>query len=121
MSLRARVLEPFARNSHIDLSKSGWAKKISNLNFNDLKQADGLFAIVNGVPPDEGVMVDIGHAIALGQPIFLFRDDFRKCTECDQYPLNLMIFLGFHLIHGKFSIIFFLIRLIVKINPFING
>tara|TARA_B100000214_G_scaffold98084_1_gene68296 strand:+ start:273 stop:743 length:471 start_codon:yes stop_codon:yes gene_type:complete len=93
-SLGARVLEPFARNSHIDLSKPGWAKKISNSNFNYLKQADGLFAIVNGVPPDEGVMVEIGLAIALGKPIFLFRDDFRKCTDSDEYPLNLMIFLG---------------------------
>ncbi len=89
-----RVWEPFARNSKIDLSNSGWANKIAISNLNDLKQADGLFAIVNGNPPDEGVMVELGVAIALGKPTFLFRDDFRKCTDSDEYPLNLMIFLG---------------------------
>jgi nucleoside 2-deoxyribosyltransferase len=90
----AKVLEPFHRNSHIDLSKPGWANKVAYSNLNDLRQADGLFAIVNGLPPDEGVMVELGVAIALGKPTFLFRDDFRKCTDSDEYPLNLMLFLG---------------------------
>jgi len=72
----------------------GWANKVASSNLNDLRQADGLFAIVNGVPPDEGVMVELGVAIALGKPTFLFRDDFRKCTDSDEYPLNLMLFLG---------------------------
>ena len=60
----ASVLEPFDRNSHIDISAPGWANKVANSNLNDLRQADGLFAIVNGSPPDEGVMVEIGVAIA---------------------------------------------------------
>ena len=90
----ARVWEPFARNSSIDISTNGWANKVACSNLNDLRQVDGLFAIVNGAPPDEGVMVEIGIAIALGKPTFLFRDDFRKCTDSDEYPLNLMIFLG---------------------------
>ena len=59
-----------------------------------MKQADGLFAIVNGIPPDEGGMVELGVSIALGKPTFLFRDDFRKCTDFDEYPLNLMLILG---------------------------
>ena len=63
-------------------------------NFSDLKHADGIFAIVNGSPPDEGVMVELGIAIALGKPTFLFRDDFRKCTDSEEYPLNLMLFTG---------------------------
>ena len=90
----ANVLEPFARNSNIDISTPGWANKVARSNLNDLKQADGLFAIVNGMPPDEGVMVELGVAIALGKQTFLFRDDFRKCTDSDEYPLNLMLFLG---------------------------
>ena len=90
----ARVWEPFARNSNIDLTTPGWANKVASSNLKDLRQADGLFAIVNGTPPDEGVMVELGVAIALGKPTFLFRDDFRKCTDSDEYPLNLMIFLG---------------------------
>jgi nucleoside 2-deoxyribosyltransferase len=90
----ASVLEPFDRNSHIDISAPGWANKVANSNLNDLRQADGLFAIVNGSPPDEGVMVEIGVAIALGKTTFLFRDDFRKCSDSNEYPLNLMVFLG---------------------------
>ncbi len=90
----ARVLEPFSRNSNIDLSSPGWANKVAISNLNDLRESDGLFAIVNGAPPDEGVMVELGIAIALGKPTFLFRDDFRRCTDSDEYPLNLMIFLG---------------------------
>ena len=39
-------------------------------------------------------MVELGAAIALGKPIFLFRDDFRRCTDSEQYPLNLMLFAG---------------------------
>ena len=45
-------------------------------------------------PGDEGVMVELGAAIALGKPTFLFRDDFRRCTDSEQYPLNLMLFTG---------------------------
>ena len=90
----AKVLEPFASNSDVDISTPGWANKVARSNLNDLRQADGLFAIVNGTPPDEGVMVELGIAIALGKPTFLFRDDFRKCSDSDEYPLNLMIFLG---------------------------
>ena len=90
----ANVREPFVRNSHIDITSLGWVNKVSNSNLKDLRQSDGLFSIVNGLPPDEGVMVELGVAIALGKPTFLFRDDFRKCTDSDEYPLNLMIFLG---------------------------
>ena len=79
----ASVWEPFARNSDVDTSKPGWANKIANNNLSDLRQADGLFAIVNGSPPDEGVMVEIGVAIALGKPTFLFRDDFHKCIDSE--------------------------------------
>ena len=83
------------------MSKPGWAIKVAISNFRDLKDSDGLFAIVNGSPPDEGVMVELGVAIALGKPTFLFRDDFRKCTDSDEYPLNLMIFTGIPLENWK--------------------
>ena len=40
-------------------------------------------------------MIELGIAIALKKVIFLFRDDFRHCSDSDQYPLNLMLFTGF--------------------------
>jgi nucleoside 2-deoxyribosyltransferase len=67
---------------------------VAQADLNDVKSCDGIFAIVNGTPPDEGVMVELGVAIALNKAIFLFRDDFRRCTDSEQYPLNLMLFSG---------------------------
>ena len=88
------VYEPFDRTKNIIITKNSWAYELANKNLNDLKSCDCIFAIVNGNPPDEGVMVEIGIAIALKKEIFLFRDDFRNCSDSDQYPLNLMLFVG---------------------------
>ncbi|MGG6293386.1 nucleoside 2-deoxyribosyltransferase [Leptolyngbya sp. AN02str] len=90
----AEVWEPFARNNQVDFSKPGWAYTVAQADLNDVKACDGIFAIVNGTPPDEGVMVELGVAIALNKAIFLFRDDFRLCSDSEDYPLNLMVFSG---------------------------
>ena len=88
------VWEPFARNGQVDMAQAGWAHQVAQRDLQDVRDADALFAIVNGTPPDEGVMVELGAAIALGKPTFLFRDDFRRCTDSEDYPLNLMLFAG---------------------------
>ena len=93
-SMGAHVWEPFERNNQIDLSAPDRAYRIGQADFKDVRDADAIFAVVNGVPPDEGVMVELGMAIALGKPTFLFRDDFRRATDSDEYPLNLMLFTG---------------------------
>ena len=92
--LNIEVLEPFERTKHILQKDDNWAHELARSNFNDLKNCDCIFAIVNGNPPDEGVMIELGIAIALKKEIFLFRDDFRNCSDSNQYPLNLMLFLG---------------------------
>ena len=91
-SLGLTVLEPFERNH-----TTGHAHHIGQTNLRDLSAADGLFAIVNGCPPDPGVLVEIGIAIGLRKPLFLFRDDTRICTDNTVYPLNLMVFSGYHI------------------------
>jgi len=91
--LNVEVFEPFERAKPL-LQQSQWAYDVARSNFYDLKESDCIFAIVNGNPPDEGVMIELGIAIALKKEIFLFRDDFRNCSDSDQYPLNLMLFLG---------------------------
>ena len=93
-SMGADVWEPFARNNQIDRASVGWAYRIGQADLRDVREADGLFAVVNGCPPDEGVMVELGLAIAWEKPVFLFRDDFRRCTDSEVYPLNLMLFTG---------------------------
>ena len=92
--LNVEVFEPFERAKQLTKQKSNWAYEVARSNFIDLKECDCIFAIVNGNPPDEGVMIELGIAIALKKEIFLFRDDFRNCSDSDQYPLNLMLFLG---------------------------
>ena len=84
-SLGLEVWEPFARNNQVNFAEAGWAYRIGQKDFAD---------VVNGVPPDEGVMVELGMAIALGKPTFLFRDDFRRATDSEEYSLNLMLFTG---------------------------
>ncbi len=93
-SLGLEVWEPFARNNQVDFQQAGWAYRVGQQDYADVVAADGIFAIVNGVPPDEGVMIELGMAIALGKPTFLFRDDFRRATDSEEYPLNLMLFTG---------------------------
>ena len=39
-------------------------------------------------------MVELGIAIGLRKPTFLYRDDFRTCTKTEDYLLNLMCFVG---------------------------
>ena len=93
-AMRAEVWEPFARNNQADRASPGWAYRIGQADLRDVRDADGLFAVANGCPPDEGVMIELGMAIAWGKPVFLFRDDFRRCSDSDAYPLNLMLFTG---------------------------
>lgn len=91
----AEVWEPFARNNQNIDYVPGWAYGVGQADAEDVRRADGIFAVVNGCPPDEGVMVELGMAIALGKPTFLYRDDFRRCADAPgEYPLNLMIFTG---------------------------
>ena len=92
--LNIEVLEPFERTKPLTQKENEWAYDVARSNFHDLKECDCIFAIVNGNPPDEGVMIELGIAIALNKEIFLFRDDFRNCSDSNQYPLNLMLFLG---------------------------
>ena len=93
-SMDLEVYEPFERTLDVACDKKGWAYEIGKRDLADIRECDGVFAVINGTPPDEGVMVEIGYAMALGKPIFLFKDDFRKCCDCEEYPLNVMMFMG---------------------------
>lgn len=92
--LGLEVWEPFARNNQVDFTDPNWASKVGEADRTDVINSHATFAIVNGTPPDEGVCVELGIAIAHLKHIFLFRDDFRRCTDSGKYPLNLMLFAG---------------------------
>ena len=93
--LGAVVWEPFSAVEPADPAAPQWAWRTGQSNVNAVRHADGVFAVVNGCPPDEGVMIEVGLAIAWRKPLFLFRDDFRRCSDSDAYPLNLMVFAGY--------------------------
>ena len=92
--LGAWVWEPFAAVEIDDREAPQWAWRVGQANLHAVGMADGVFAVVNGCPPDEGVMVEIGLAIAWRKPVFLFRDDFRRCCDSEDCPLFLMVFSG---------------------------
>ena len=52
----------------MDFQAAGWACQVGQKDFRDVAESDAIFAVVNGVPPDAGVMVELGMAIAQGKP-----------------------------------------------------
>ena len=68
--LNIDVYEPFERTKYMMQKEGDWAYDLAKSNFYDLKKCDGIFAIVNGTPPDEGVMIELGIAIALKKKSF---------------------------------------------------
>ena len=93
-SLGATVWEPFDVTIGTDFGNPGWAFGVGQSCRKGVLETDAIFAVVNGCPPDEGVMIELGMAIALGKPTFIFRDDMRRCTDSEHYPLNTMVFTG---------------------------
>ena len=84
--LGLEVWEPFHRNNQVDFSRPGWAYEVGQADKRDVEEVDAVFAVVNGCPPDEGVMIELGMATALKKPTFLFRDDFRRVTDRVEWP-----------------------------------
>ncbi|MCY4608067.1 MAG: nucleoside 2-deoxyribosyltransferase [bacterium] len=93
--LGAVVREPFAAADGTEPDSPQWAWRIGRADVNAVPQADGVFAVVNGRSPDEGVMVEVGLAIAWRKPVSFFRGDVRRCSDSEGYPLNLMLFAGY--------------------------
>lgn len=99
-STGATVYEPFSTNKqnglgpHNNEANKLWAFDIAYADRDAVRKADAIFAVINGMPPDEGVCVELGIAIALGKPTFLFRDDFRKCADSNLLDCNLMMYSG---------------------------
>ncbi len=85
------VWEPFQRNNHIIGKSEEWAYELAMKNVLDIKEADGIFAVVNGIPPDPGVMFELGAAAILEKEVFIFHDDLRDSGERSEYPINLML------------------------------
>ena len=90
------VFEPFTDNNegakNASEQSAYWAYRIGQSDVEAVRRCDAVFCCANMNPPDEGAMVEIGIAIGLRKPVFIFRDDFRTCAKTEDYPLNLMLF-----------------------------
>ena len=93
-SLGLDVVPPRDQADQTAVPRPGWAYQIGQEAFTHITLADGFLAVVDGSPPDEGAMVDLGMAIALGKPTFLLQDDSRRVLGDEPYPMNLKLFVG---------------------------
>ena len=93
-----KVFEPFTDNnegaSNAAEQSAQWAYRIGQNDVEAVRRCDAVFCCANMNPPDEGAMIELGIAIGLRKPTFIFRDDFRTCAKSEDYPLNLMLFTG---------------------------
>ncbi len=94
----ATVFEPFVDNAEGAKTAAeqppGWAYRIGQADLQAVRDCDAVMCWANFNPPDEGAMIELGAAVALGKKTFIFRDDFRLTAPCEDYPLNLMLFTG---------------------------
>lgn len=92
------VWNPFNRNgqSHF-LYGEGDDFNIARDNITDILKSDVLMAVVNGTPPNHGVFVELGIAIAKSMPTFIFdacNNVPRRPTVSKKYPEDIMLFSG---------------------------
>ena len=81
----ANVFEPFTDNNEGAKAAAqqapGWAYRIGQADVEAARRRDAVFCCGTGNPPDEGAMVELGMAVGLRKPTFVFRDDFRTCCK----------------------------------------
>ncbi|MCY4513084.1 MAG: nucleoside 2-deoxyribosyltransferase [Bdellovibrionales bacterium] len=92
------VIEPFAANNQdVDTGAAmslEMAHRISLKDTLDVVKASAILLFLNGEPPDVGVYAEGGMAAVLRKKTFVLRDDFRLCTDCEDFPVNLMALSG---------------------------
>ena len=91
------VIEPFQDNNELDLSRErnvAVEMEIARRDVDGVRRADGVLCVVSSPVPDEGVMIEVGLAIAWSKPVFILNDDFRYSPSNTVLPMNLMLFAG---------------------------
>ena len=91
------VIEPFSDNNQeaaVIPMPLKTAHRIALKDMLDVIRSDAILLFLNGEPPDTGVYAEGGMAAALRKKTFVLRDDFRLCTDCLEFPVNLMALAG---------------------------
>lgn len=94
-SMGLYVRPPRDSGNPVNVAQPGRAYQAGREAFTHIALSDAFLAVVDGHLADEGVMVDLGIAIALGKPTFLLQDDSRGALGGDEaYPMNHKLFIG---------------------------
>lgn len=67
----------FVSINRIDRTNPNRACRIGHTCLHGVREANGLFAVVDGWPPDGGVRAELGTAIAWRKPVLLLPSEFQ--------------------------------------------
>ena len=66
-------------------------RQIARRNLDEIRAADALLAVLDGVDVDSGTAAEIGCAFALGKPVVGYRGDFRLSADNEGSTVNLQV------------------------------
>ena len=92
----AEVDEPLAGNQQVKFAaEKGWAYQISAKEISKAYGAVTAFSRSSmALPLTKASWSSWGRPLPSAKRPSLFRDDFRRSADCEDYPLNLMLFTG---------------------------
>ena len=115
--LYVEVFEPFERAKRLTQHESEWAYEVARSNFLDLKECDCIFAIVNGNPPDEGVMIELGIAIALNK---IYSSTLKDIFKLKTFTCIITVYLANFQPTQQIYFYYFLYLVMIQNNIFPN-
>ncbi|MCC6793423.1 MAG: nucleoside 2-deoxyribosyltransferase [Thermomicrobiales bacterium] len=81
------IVDPAERRALLATINRGLASK----NAADIREADGMVAVLDGIDVDSGTAAEIGYAYGLGKRIYGLRTDFRLTGENEVAVVNLQV------------------------------
>ncbi len=81
------ILDPIERHALLARINNGLGEK----NSENIRIADGMVAVLDGIDVDSGTAAEIGYAFGLGKRIYGLRTDFRLTGENEVSVVNLQV------------------------------
>jgi len=81
------IIDPVERRALLSTINNGLGEK----NAENIRIADGMVAVLDGIDVDSGTAAEIGYAFGLGKRIYGLRTDFRLTGENEVSVVNLQV------------------------------
>ena len=81
------IIDPVERRTLLATINTGLGEK----NSENIRIADGMVAVLDGIDVDSGTAAEIGYAFGLGKRIYGLRTDFRLTGENEVSVVNLQV------------------------------